>query len=120
MLPVQILRINLMTDSFPAIAVGMDPGEKNIMLRKPRPKGEHILSRMGWFIAIASTIATAAALLLYFSTDHLLGIAKARTLVITMIIVFELFLVFAVRSDRYNIRELKTNKTIRRSILIVL
>lgn len=120
MLPVQILRINLMTDSFPAIALGMDPGEKNIMTRKPRQKNEHILSHMWRFISIASVIVTVVALILYINANNVVGIAKARTLVITMIIIFELFLVFAVRSDKYNIWELKNNMSIWRSILIVL
>jgi len=44
MVAVQILWLNLVTDSLPAIALGMDPAEKDIMLRKPRSKKEHILS----------------------------------------------------------------------------
>ena len=98
----------------------MDPGEKNIMLRKPRPKKENILSHTWGFILVASLIAAAVSLFLFLGDDHLVGLDKARTMVITVAIVFELFLVFAVRSDKYNIRELENNKYIIWSIIIVL
>ena len=35
-LPVHILWINLVTDTFPALALGMEPGEKNVMRHPPR------------------------------------------------------------------------------------
>lgn len=120
MLPVQILRINLMTDSMPAIALWMDPAEKNIMLRKPRPKKEHILSGSWWFIIAVSIIAAAVSLFLFIGEYHLVGIDKARTMVITAAIIFELFLVFTVRSDKYNIWELKRNKYVWWSVALAL
>ncbi|GAY76642.1 cation-transporting ATPase, E1-E2 family [Sporolactobacillus inulinus] len=36
LLPTQILWINLITDTFPAIALGVDPGDKDVMKKKPR------------------------------------------------------------------------------------
>ncbi len=42
--PVQILWINLVTDTFPAIALGVEPTEKNIMERKPRGRSSNFLS----------------------------------------------------------------------------
>ncbi len=42
--PVQILWINLVTDTFPAIALGVEKGEKNIMQRKPRGSKSNFLS----------------------------------------------------------------------------
>ena len=41
----QLLWINLVTDSLPAIALGMEPVEKYIMKRKPKPKNESIFAR---------------------------------------------------------------------------
>ena len=40
----QLLWINLVTDSLPAIALGMEPVEKDVMLRRPKPKNESIFS----------------------------------------------------------------------------
>jgi len=42
---VHLLFINLLTDSLPAIALGMEPHSADVMNRKPRPKNESILTR---------------------------------------------------------------------------
>ncbi|KMZ52405.1 cation-translocating P-type ATPase [Dorea sp. D27] len=43
--PVHLLFINLLTDSLPAIALGLEPHTKNVMQEKPRPMDESILTR---------------------------------------------------------------------------
>ena len=43
--PVHLLFINLLTDSLPAIALGLEPHEKSVMKQKPRPKDESILNK---------------------------------------------------------------------------
>jgi len=120
MIAVQILRLNLVTDSLPAIALGLDPAEKDIMLRKPRSKREHILTGAWWFIIITTIIATIISLFLFIWEYHATGIDKARTIVITFDIIFELFLVFTVRSDKYNIWELKINRYIIGGVVLAL
>lgn len=44
-MPTQILWINLITDSLPAIALGIDPGDKDVMKRKPRNPKESFFAR---------------------------------------------------------------------------
>lgn len=44
LLSMQLLWINLVTDSFPAIALGMEPVEEDVMERKPKPKNEGIFA----------------------------------------------------------------------------
>ena len=44
LLPIQILVINLVTDGLPAIALGVEPAEKDIMDRKPRQAGDSVFS----------------------------------------------------------------------------
>ncbi len=45
MLPIQILFVNLATDGLPAIALGVDPADKDIMNQQPRSKKEGIFAR---------------------------------------------------------------------------
>lgn len=52
LLPTQILWINLITDTLPAIALGMDPGDKDVMKRTPRDPKESFFARGAGFRAI--------------------------------------------------------------------
>ncbi|HEY7605512.1 MAG TPA: cation transporting ATPase C-terminal domain-containing protein [Actinomycetes bacterium] len=45
LLPVQILWVNLVTDGLPAIALGLEPVERDAMRRPPRPPTESIFAR---------------------------------------------------------------------------
>lgn len=65
--PVHLLWINLITDCFPALALGMEKAEPDIMKRAPRDAKEGIFAGgMGADIAIQGTIVTIITLLSYF------------------------------------------------------
>jgi P-type Ca2+ transporter type 2C len=100
LLPLQILWINLITDSLPAIALGVDPAEKNIMSRKPRDPKEGIMHGNITFLIITGILLTIAGLVL-FSMEQA-NLAKARTMVLMTVIIFELLLVFVCRSKTKN------------------
>lgn len=119
MLPIQILRINLVTDSLPAIALWLDPGEQWVMQRKPRDKKEHILSHSIKFILIISVIEFVVLFGLFLQRQNA-DLEKARTLVITTSIVFQFFVSFSVRSEKFNFRELKMNLYLVGSIALAL
>jgi len=62
-LPLQILFLNLVTDVFPALALGFGEGHADIMKKKPRGSGLPILSRQNWIsIAIYGFVITLAVL----------------------------------------------------------
>jgi Ca2+-transporting ATPase len=67
LLPLQILFLNLVTDVFPALALGVGPSIPGIMNRKPRPAGEPVLTSAQWWrvvlggLVIASTVLAAMA-----------------------------------------------------------
>jgi len=71
LLPLQILYLNVITDVFPALALGMGKGEPEIMNQKPRPKDEavltdsHWLAIAGWSFMISASVLTALALAVY-------------------------------------------------------
>jgi P-type Ca2+ transporter type 2C len=63
LLPLQILFLNLVTDVFPALALGFGEGERGLMRQPPRPAGEPILARAHWLaIAGHGGLMTAAVL----------------------------------------------------------
>jgi Ca2+-transporting ATPase len=65
LLPIQILWVNLVTDGLPALALGVDPVDKNIMRRRPRETDSPVVTRerlflilgQGFFIALCSLFA---------------------------------------------------------------
>jgi len=62
-LPLQILFLNLVTDVFPALALGVGPGDPGVMERAPRSARESILTRAHWIeIAMHGSFITAAVL----------------------------------------------------------
>jgi len=48
LLATQILWINLVTDGAPALALGVDPADENLMQRPPRPRGEGVITARMW------------------------------------------------------------------------
>ncbi len=65
--PIHILWINLVTDTFPALALGVDEGEKDIMKRKPRPANASIFAGgMGISIIYQGIFQGALVLTTYF------------------------------------------------------
>ena len=97
LLPLQLLWINLVTDTIPATTLAVDPAEKDIMKRHPRRR-ENIISSMLPFLLTTITISTFIDIWL-FLWGLPFGIQKARTLVFTGTVMFQLFLVFNVRSE---------------------
>ncbi|MEX2606276.1 MAG: HAD-IC family P-type ATPase, partial [Kiritimatiellia bacterium] len=57
LLPLQILYLNMLTDVFPALALGVGKGSDRVMHQKPRGRGESILGKRQWgTIALWSTV----------------------------------------------------------------
>jgi Ca2+-transporting ATPase len=62
-LPLQILYLNLVTDVFPALALGAGPGDRHVMERPPRDPKEPILTRRHWLaVGGYGTVITACVL----------------------------------------------------------
>jgi len=99
LLPLQILWMNLVTDSFPALTLAFEKGDE-VMKTKPR-KEKSILDKIWKFIIIAGIFAFAVELIIYlFGIGNNLPIEKIRTLVLTTAILFELLFIYACRSNK--------------------
>ncbi len=72
LLPLQILFLNLVTDVFPALALGVGEGAPALMRDAPRPSGERLLTRRHWFVIGAHGLTISAATLAAMATAILL------------------------------------------------
>jgi Ca2+-transporting ATPase len=104
--PIQLLWLNLVTDGAPALALGLEKREPDIMRRPPRPAKEPVINReMLVGIAVQALVMTAAmmAAFLYGLHRYPGNLAGAQTVAFTAIIVSELLRAFPVRSERLSI-----------------
>lgn len=97
--PLQILWVNLLTDTLPALALGVDEGEADHMKRPPRKQNESILKDLIGVGLFAGLVCAGVCLWLYFDTLGEGSLAHLRTTLLTGLVVFEMLLVFSVRSE---------------------
>ncbi|MGL5084380.1 MAG: calcium-translocating P-type ATPase, PMCA-type, partial [Clostridium sp.] len=107
--PIQILFVNLATDGLPAIALGVDPADKDIMDQQPRDKGESIFARGLWFKIVVRGCLIGVCTLMSFIVGRFYGydLATCRTLALTTLVMSQLLHVFECRSERHSIFEIK-------------
>lgn len=100
LLPVQILWINLVTDTSMVIPLGLEPGEKDIMKRQPKNPNTPILSKymISRIILVALSMA-GVALVLYAMFYATYGHEYARSIVFCALVVMQWANAFNARSD---------------------
>ena len=102
----QILWVNLTTDGLPAIALGVDPPEPDIMLRPPRDPKESVFTLpVKLLIGTVALLMTAGIIPVFASVLPGEGLVKAQTMAFTMVTMFEMFNAFNCRSERHSIFE---------------
>lgn len=118
-IPLQILWVNLLTDALPAIALGTDKGEADIMNLKPRNPKQGILKELVSFSILAGVLSSAVSLFLFLTVVDDYSIEKTRTLMFSTIVVFELFLVFSVRfEEKHFFTHFFSNKLLLMSVVM--
>ena len=107
--PIQILFVNLATDGLPAIALGVDPPDKDIMMQQPRAKSEGIFARGLWEKIIVRGCLIGVCTLFSFELARLFGmdLATCRTISLCTLVMSQLLHVFECRSERHSIFEIK-------------
>lgn len=108
LLPIQILWMNLVTDGLPAMALGVDPIDRNIMRRPPRDPGESIFSHGLGLRILGSGLMIAVLTLLVFGYSFIEGrnLELSRTMAFNTLVFLQLFYVFACRSEHVSIRDI--------------
>ena len=116
LLAIQLLWINLLTDSLPAIALGMDPGNPDVMKEKPRPAKESFFANgAGMNVLLGGFLIGALTIFAYFLGYYEHGytpfddqapqttIEYARTMAFMVLVVCQLFYSLALRNERKSI-----------------
>ena len=102
-LPLQILYLNLLTDVFPAVALGVGEGDPAVMQRPPRSPGEAFLTRKHWRAIVAhGALITVAVLGAHLLAREWLGLgdAAASTLAFAVLGFSQLLHVFDMADPR--------------------
>jgi len=113
--PVHLLWINLITDCFPALALGMEPGEGDIMKREPRNAKDGIFANgMGFDVALQGIVCTIITLSAFYIGHYMesgewafVNSADGTTMAFLTLSMVEIFHSFNMRSRRTSILKMK-------------
>ena len=91
LLPIHILWINLVSETFPALALSLDPAAKDVMSKSPRGKGKQFMDRgMIWRISYQGLMVTAITLTAFIIGKNQGGEALGQTMAFTSLIMAKL------------------------------
>ena len=120
LLSMQLLWINLVTDSLPAIALGMEPVEADVMDKKPKPKNEGIFAHgLGIRIVLQGLMFGILTLVGYYLGSTFTGTtAGGQTMAFMVLSLSQVLQAFNMRSDRSLFKTgIFTNKTLNLAVL---
>ncbi|CQR73386.1 Calcium-transporting ATPase 1 [Sporomusa ovata DSM 2662] len=105
LLPIQLLWVNLVTDAFPALALGVEKKEPNVMNLKPRDPAAPLMDRNLKIMILVQSMAIAFTVLgafQYALTEYNGDLAMARTFAFTTLITTQIACAFVARSEYYS------------------
>lgn len=98
LLPIHILWVNLVTDSLPALALGVDPEEPGLMERKPRNPKKSIFADGLFLSIILQGVVIGAVTLIAFNLGNRTSLEEGRTMAFVTLSLSQLMHTFNVRS----------------------
>jgi P-type Ca2+ transporter type 2C len=101
LLPVQILWMNLVTDGLPALALGVEPPERDVMRRPPRRNRDSLFSGgLGFQIFWVGLLMAGASIMVFGWAVQSRDLVHGRTIVFFVLTMFQMFNVLAIRSEK--------------------
>lgn len=101
LLPIHLLWVNLITDSLPAFALGMEPVSSDVMLEKPRPKDESLFAHgLMYTIVWQGFMVGGLTLLSYIIGNVQVDHATGMTMAFSTLAISELFHAYNLKSDK--------------------
>lgn len=117
---IQILWINLVTDSMPALGLWFDKWDDSVMSQKPRDPKAWLLAWRWWIIIVASLLSSAVWLILFTIVLQTQSLEYARTMSVISKVCFEMMIIFSFRDFKTNVRKLPVNRFLSGSVIMVL
>ncbi|MBD3354696.1 calcium-translocating P-type ATPase, SERCA-type [Candidatus Woesearchaeota archaeon] len=102
-LALHILWINIATDGLPALALGVEPPEKDIMKRKPRKKEEGIVTKKRFYLMMGIGVVMMLGTLGIFKFYPASSLEHSRTMAFTVLVLFQLFNVLNLQSEEKSV-----------------
>jgi Ca2+-transporting ATPase len=107
LIALQILWVNLTTDGLPALALGVEPAEPDLMGRPPRDPNEPVFSgAVLWALSAMSLLIFVGLMPIFYMYWQTEGVEKAQTMALATLVVYELFYAFNCRSLRFTLWQL--------------
>ncbi|MEJ2333690.1 MAG: HAD-IC family P-type ATPase [Desulfobulbaceae bacterium] len=107
-LPAQILWLNLVTNGFQDVALAFEPGEKDVLSRKPRPSRERILSALmiQRTLLMGSILGFGTFIVYYLELASGVPVDSARSVALTTMVFFQFYQAMNCRSETLSIFEM--------------
>jgi ATPase, P-type (transporting), HAD superfamily, subfamily IC len=99
LLPIHILWINLITDGLPGLALALEPEDRRIMQRPPRPPDESVFAHGMWQHILWAGLLMSGVSLFAQSWAYRTGSAHWQSIVFTVLTLSQMFHVLAIRSE---------------------
>ena len=121
-LPIQLLYINLITDSIPAIALSFEEGTNDIMERKVKNTNTFFTPFLLSKIFLSSLLKTSVILFVYFTSVNIYGVSTSISMAFLCLILLEMIFAFTCRNLKKNIifEGMFKNKVMNKSMIILL
>jgi Ca2+-transporting ATPase len=124
LLPIHILFLNLVTDGLPALALGKEKLDEDLMKRPPRKKNENMINEKFPMLFVSGLVATVVVLVAFLLQNPFVSanLLKAQTIAFATLVIFELVFVFDCRSETKNLFQvgLFSNKALLLAVFVSL
>lgn len=121
LLPIHILWINLVTDSLPALALSVDPAEKDVMHRKPIDSRQGIMTKHFSLRILLQGILIALLTLTAYNIGLKTSVDAARTMTFATLAFSQMSMIFSIRAQHHSaLRNIFSNLHLWGAVLIVI
>ena len=121
LLPIHILWINLVTDSLPALALSVDPAEKDVMHRKPIDSRQGIMTKQFSLRILLQGMLVALVTLVAYNIGLKTSVDAARTMTFATLAFTQMTMIFSIRAQHHcALRNLFGNRYLWGAVLVVI